>query len=1003
MRASRWIILFAFLATSSIVSVLWIATRETAPTDRTYSAAKTALQQGDFNKAINICNDLLAKQNDAPNLLLIAGEAASRIKRYDESIAYYDRVPDSARGDASLARWAAGEVLLETKRMSASIRKMEQSLALDAGNDKARDRLIYMLNVSGQRWDASPHLLELVRQNRWSVQHLLYLGNLAMPVENEKELNGFLADAPKDPLPLLGLARIRLREGATEQAKLLLDQVLQLEPNLVEAHVQSGMLLLQKAPHDIPKWNHSLPKNADLHPGIWLIRGEWARDHSQSEAALRCFAESTRLDPDNLAALNALAQSLAAIGQTERAPTIAQRASQLEKLAYVFERIMTNEWSGRQAIAQHKISDAEYQQYLRSKERLEPILNAAKTTLDLGRIWEANAWIQYGLSFDSGHIELRQLAQRAAPRMDRRLPRTELEKPLLELAWVQSLIPPIWDLSNMDRSSIASDAPQKSGQIRFAEESDAFNFTYYASRTVFEDGRRMFEMTGGGVGILDYDLDGWPDVFLAQGCDWPADVKDRSHSDRLKRNRGAMGSDLPVFEDVSHRAGIMDHAFGHGVAIGDIDSDGFDDVYVCNFGSNQLWLNQGDGTFRDGSFMMGNPSVNWTISAAIADLNGDGSPEIYDANYVQGPDVDTRRCLYKGLPRACSPQNFSPAKGRLMALDEAAMFRDVGSHVLAPEIREGNAMGLSVLRVRGHRYPSIFVANDQVANLMLTALPESKSPLGIRLEDQALLQGLAYDSDGKAQACMGIASGDVDGDGLIDLLVTNYYDEPNTLYLQQSSGVFRDATKASGLIAPSLKMLGFGTQFLDANLDGIGDLVVLNGHIDDMSHAGIPFRMRAQFFSGDGRGRFAEQRADEVGPFFEPERLARALALIDFDRDGRQDFIATDLERPTVLVRNESQAGGFLTVRLVGVASHRDAIGTELIATAAGRSWTQQLTGGSGYMVSNQKMIHFGLASANKIDRLEIDWPSGVKQTFSDLAINTHWLAIEGQNLVRLP
>ena len=977
------------------IGLLSACNRSTTPDKMTLTAARNAFKKGDHEQALAICAELLKKQKDSSTLLLMAGESASRLKRYEVAIQLYDRVSDSSKSDASTARWAAGEVSLQLGRMSETIVRMEQALALDAGNERARERLIYLLNLAGRRWDASPHLLKMVRQGKFSAQQLLYLGNIAKSVENEKELSHFLSAAPNDRLPLLGLARIRLREGALDECKRLLTEVLNQSPNLVEAHVQLGKLLLQSDPQQINSWNRSLPINAELHPDIWFIRGEWARDHGQLEAAARCFAESLHLDPDHLAALNALAQVSASLGNLDQARATANRAAQLEKLLFVFERIMADEWSGRQALAQRKMSEMEYEQYLRSKGRLEPIVLAAQQTLELGRAWESMAWNQYGLSVDPLNRDLQSLTDKARPLLDRRSTRTHGNVSVVDSQWMQSLKLPVWELEKSAAPLIASLPEQAKREVRFTELDGELDFTYYASRTSFEDGRRMFEITGGGVGVLDYDRDGWPDLFLAQGSDWPSDGTDQSHSDRLKRNRGWKDANVPIFDDVTNRAGIEENAFGQGVAIGDVDSDGFDDIYVCNFGVNQLWINQGDGTFREGSAMIAVMSASWTVSAAIADLNGDGLAEIYDANYVEGEDVATRRCLIEGKPRACSPLNFRKAKGRLLAVDEKGIFRDVSPQVLSPSIQEGNALGLAIFRLHNHQLPSIFVANDQVANMMLTAEPDVSSPLHIRFVDNAMLNGLAYDGDGKAQACMGIAIGDVNHDGAIDLLVTNYYDESNTLYLQQSGGIFRDATRASGLVKPSVKMLGFGTQFIDARCDGIADLIVLNGHIDDMSHKGTPFRMRAQFFVGDGQGKFVEDRSPATGAYFAKERLGRALALVDFDRDGRQDFVATDLERPASLVRNESESGNFLSIRFVGTQSHRDAVGTEVVATVSGRQSTHQLVAGYGYMASNEKVIHIGLGDATMVERLDIHWPSGIQQTHTNVPANSHCLAIE--------
>lgn len=987
------------IVASAFIAYLWIGQQKTVSKDRTYAAAKAAFHRGNHAEALSICRDLLTKQPDTPKLLLMAGESASRLQQYDESIELYDRIPNSAGSDAAIARWAAGEVTLQMGQMAASIQRMEQSLALDPGIDKARDRLIYLYNLSGRRWDAFPHLFAMVQQNRWSVQHLLYLGNIAMPVENEKELNEFLKASPQDRMPLLGLARIRLREGATAEAKTLLSEMLKQYPDLVEAHVQLGRLLQQVDPDKLADWNRSLPTNAETHPVIWLIRGEWARDHGQPEAAVRCFSESIRLDPDHLAAINALTQSLGGMGQPERAKILMQRATQLEKLSYVFERIMVNEWASRKAAAEQKLSTAQIEQTMRSKGTMDPIVAAAQQTYGLGRFWESMAWCQYGLSIDPSQAELRRIAELARPKLALQSRRTLLEKELIDYQWVQTLSLPSWTDADNKSMSLAATSDRGAQTIRFTDVGEDLEFKYYSSRTAFNDGRRMFEITGGGVGVLDYDRDGWPDLFLAQGSDWPPG-SDSMYSDRLKRN---LGNNLSrsLFEDVTRVAGIHDHSFGQGVAIGDVDSDGFDDVYVCNFGVNQLWLNQGDGTFRDGSSFIEPLPAQWTVSAAIADLNNDGLAEIVDANYVEGDDVATRRCLLKGAPRACSPLNFRPSKGRLLAVDENGVFREIPEPFSTGSITSGNALGLVVFRLKDHSLPSIFVANDQVANLMIIAKPDASSRLGVRFEDSSLLSGLAYDGEGRAQACMGIAAGDINHDGAIDLLVTNYFDETNTLYLQGANGIFRDATRSSGLVGPSLKMLGFGAQFLDAQNDGEADLSVLNGHIDDMTHAGMGYRMNSQFFLGTGQSKWVELRSNELGPYFERERLGRALALVDFNRDGRQDFVATDLESPASLLRNDSPSGNYFTIRLVGTHSHRDAIGTNVIVTAEGNQWTQQLIGGSGYMASNEKILHFGLGKAERVERIELDWPSGIHETYSDFPTNSHWIAIENGSLTR--
>ncbi len=1036
MKTSRWVIpslpLLLCLIAVGIFVVGWIVfdglfEDQLSRNRVTSAAARSALQRGDYARTLEICQQLLLSDSERTNLLMMAGESASRLQLYGEAIDYYDRVPDADAQQAAIARWAAGEIHLHLRNMSPAIEAMQRSLELQPSETRARERLIYLLNLCGRRWEASQHLFELVRQGRASVQQLMYLGNIAKPIENESELQEFLSAFPNDSLPKLGLARIRLRTGKFEEARRLLNTVAEQFPDLVEAHVQFGRLWMATDAQQIPAWNRELPTVGDNHPDIWLIRGEWAREQRQAVAAVRCFGEAIRLDPNHLAALNSMAQVLNGLGRESQAKSFALRATQLEKLVYAFEHIMSNEWTVRQMASNRPLPGSEAQRFLLSEERLAPIVSAAELTLKLGRMWESKAWIAFGLSIAPAHKGLHELAREAQAAFNPNSSGTQAEFHLVDTNWLREYPLPVWNNDSTERKLVgqaeaevlSNRQPPAAGiegkpitsfpeaellRPKFEEIPNALNFDYFASRDTMADGRRMFEFTGGGVGVLDYDRDGWPDLFLAQGCNWPSDGTDHNHSDRLKRNLHSTSGNTSTFQDVTELASIADTSFGQGVAIGDVNCDGFDDIYVCNVGVNQLWLNQGDGTFCDGSFLFASEVAHWTVSAAIADLNGDGLAEIYDANYVEGDDVFTRRCFIGGLPRACSPLNFRKASGCLWAVDSQGVFRDVGSRVIDRGVQDGNALGVVVFRLKDHQLPSLFVANDQVANLFLVGTPDANSPLGIRLEDQALLSGLAFDGEGKAQACMGIACADANGDRAMDLLVTNYHDESNSLYLQQDQETFRDATRSSGLVGPSLKMLGFGVQAIDAQLDGNMDLVVLNGHVDDMEHMGINFRMRAQFFTGDGKAQFVEENASQIGEFFESKRVGRALAWLDFDRDGRQDFVATDLEQPASLIHNISYAGNFLALTLVGTQSHRDAIGAEVTAAKDDGIWTQQLTAGNGYMVTNQKSLYFGFPAAGNVDRLEIDWPSGHRQIYLNVPLNTHMLAIENQTqLIAIP
>jgi hypothetical protein len=381
----------------------------------------------------------------------------------------------------------------------------------------------------------------------------------------------------------------------------------------------------------------------------------------------------------------------------------------------------------------------------------------------------------------------------------------------------------------------------------------------------------------------------------------------------------------------------------------------------------------------------------------LADLNGDGLADIYDVNYVQAPDVYERICGENGRPRACMPTVFEPqpdrfylnlGDGRFEVRTEAAGFNVAG----------GNGLGIVAGDLDGSGRLSLFVANDEDANFGFFN-ETAEAGAAPQFSERGVLTGLAYDGDGKTLACMGVAAGDADGDGKLDLYVTNFYDESNTLYLQRDGGMFVDGTSAAGLRAPSYRMLGFGAQFLDGDLDGVLDLVLTNGHIEDLSYQQIPFQMPPQYFRGLGGGKFAELPPAEAGQFFQGKYLGRGLARLDWNRDGREDFVVSHLESPAALVSNAStETGHYLAMQLRGVKSARDAIGAQVTLVAAGRRRTQWLTAGDGYQASNERELIFGLGAETRVEKLEIRWPSGLTEQFADLAADQELIFVEGSS-----
>ena len=287
----------------------------------------------------------------------------------------------------------------------------------------------------------------------------------------------------------------------------------------------------------------------------------------------------------------------------------------------------------------------------------------------------------------------------------------------------------------------------------------------------------------------------------------------------------------------------------------------------------------------------------------------------------------------------------------------------------------------------------LFITNDEVENFFLV----NRSPANTvpQYDESGLISGLAFNRDGVAQACMGVALGDADGDGRFDLFVTNYYEDANTLYQQQPNQMFLDETRRANLYDASFKMLGFGTQFLDADLDGHPDLVITNGHVEDYSDEGTAFHMRPQFFRNLGDGRFQELSRSVNGRFFHGTYRGRGLARLDWNRDGREDFVVSHIGSPAALVTNLSvDVGNFVAIRLVGIVGSRDAIGTTVDCEVDGAMPVRQLVAGDGYQASNQRQLVFGLGNSDQVRRLRVRWPSGASKcskTYSVIANGSLW------------
>ena len=520
-----------------------------------------------------------------------------------------------------------------------------------------------------------------------------------------------------------------------------------------------------------------------------------------------------------------------------------------------------------------------------------------------------------------------------------------------------------------------------------------FSFTRYDD---FQGQHRILETNGGGVALFDFDQDGRLDIYLTNGCRLPVRSDDRSTPGELFQNLGGM-----KFHATGSESLLMQFGQAHGCAVGDFDGDGFDDLYITAYGRNTLWQNNGDGTFDDVTDAAGVAVPQWSSSAAFADLNGDGHLDLYVANYLDESDESPRLCKDPANPTGyvgCPVSQFDGVTDALFLSDGAGRFVDC-TKACGIDQFQGKGLGVVIRDFDGDQVPEIFVANDEQANFLFVADRSQDSPQipGIpsapRYQERALRSAVALSEAGLAQASMGVAVGDCDRNGFLDLFLTHFHGDSNTLYLNQGELNFEDSTRKSRLGTTSRQTLGFGTEFLDVNNDGWLDLLIANGHVDDRSWQETPYRMRPQMYRSLKNGSF-EEVSSWSGEYFSREWIGRGLATGDLDGDGRVDAVVSHQHDGSAALWNQTVAGNALVLNLIGTKSNRNAVGAQVELSGASIPLVGQVGGGGSFQSASSRLIHLGIGE-QQAATVRINWPSGRKQVLNNLA-SGKWTIVEG-------
>ncbi len=505
-------------------------------------------------------------------------------------------------------------------------------------------------------------------------------------------------------------------------------------------------------------------------------------------------------------------------------------------------------------------------------------------------------------------------------------------------------------------------------------------FTYRTGAT----GELYFpEIMGGGAALFDYDGDGDLDAFLIQGHSLKPGSPDPGPPGwgRLFRN------DRLKFVDVTEASGIRATGYGMGAATGDFDNNGRVDLYLANFGSNQLWRNNGDGTFSDVTAKAGVDDPRWSTGATFADLDRDGWLDLFVLNYVDSKVENNVRCYAQSTRRDyCGPSTFPPVTSRLLRNKRDGTFEDVSLRSGIGR-KPGPGLGVVAADLDGDGWQDLFVANDGAANFLWINQKD------FTFREDGLLSGVALNAAGRPEAGMGIALGDGDGDGDDDIFITHLTAETNTFYVNLGGGLFEDATARSGLGAPSLPFTGFGTSWLDVENDGLLDLAAFNGAVNLAGAMGsgeglAPYAQPDLLFRNLGGGKFAEVSA-EAGAAFRTPKVSRGAAFGDVDNDGDTDILAVDADTPVRLLINETARNPWLGLRLVQGAR------VEVIRKGAPSLWRRSATDGS-YVSANDPRVLVGLGSASEVTSVKVIWPDGLTESFPPPPLRAYTTLVRG-------
>lgn len=957
--------------------------------DALLQQARTALQSGDRVRAKRKAEQvLIAWPNDYDASVVLISVAVLE-EDFKQAISLLVEAADVHAADVHADKRAqlllqAADFMLRDGQRDRGIRTLRALVDEFPDDLMARRRLALALNNQGFRFDANELLRELMRETPLSEAELVGLMRPMQPWATFQSKPSASDHELVDRVGILNVVAALQSRGDVDDALAALEPSELLKSGDPAAQSCYGWLLSTNQRFDeLSRWAATTDARHQRYPAYWIAMGNLAV-HRRDRSARFCFLQAMLREPSFLEAIQGLAAAMRLEGETEGVDRIEKRVSRIRSTQRLLMRTGSepNNLNLRLEIAEH--------------------LRVMGRELE-GVLWQEIVFLQQPESTPS-RVKIEQFRQSLSGSDWSGISEPSLlcGFTLEGLATHDAMLAKI-KASVSDTVTNASPRAETMGavntrhQIVLHDEASDLGvaFQYRNASVPVQRNFRLFEALGAGCVWLDFDQDGWVDLYLGQAaCDPQAETSStvQEDSNRLYRNGEH------VFSDVTLVSLTTDWNYTLGMTSGDLNQDGFPDLVIGNVGVNRVLINQGDGTFREQPIGGDWNKGKLTSSLAIADITGDALPEVIESVYVDDPQVFDEvefdaagKAISLPSPkqvRAARTRYFSGVTG-----DDATMgLFDTSAETLT------TGLGLIVTDIDGDGGNEVFSANDQNPNHLWKRTSENSKPPA--WTDFGIISGVAFGKGGKPFACMGVAVADFDRNGKLDLHITNYSGECSNQYMQQTGETLRfvDQALVYGFNGPTVGMVGFGVQAIDFDNDSDEDLVIANGHIDDFVELGLGFEMPTQVLSRVGETFELSDVAGEPS-YWKARHLGRAIGKADWNRDGKIDFAVTHLKRPVAVMRNSTASDGqFLQLQLVGLQSERDAIGATVKVTFDGRTIVKAIQSGDGYMAKNESVLCFGLGKANEAESISIEWPSGQVQEFRGVGSGTRYLAIEGAN-----